>query len=383
MADIHRALSAIDHRETSEVGRGLGDFTVPLLPATTRRFWAIGGSSGGDGAILSSQSGMGKSSIVIQAAVTWALGRDFFGIKPARPLVSLICQSEDSEGDVGEVWESIRQMMELSPAEVALVSSRVRIVTDRVNRGERFVTALRGRIQSVRPDLVFVNPLMGFFGGNINDAEEVGRFLREGLNALNDPGSFAYFLVHHTSKPPNQKDQGQRRWSEVMYDMAGSAELTNWARAILSLQPAETRGEFNLVAAKRGMRAGATIMTGEAEQFEEVVTSVPLQHTSRKITPAGHDKEIPAIFWERRKPLESESNRPEGQRAKKFTLKEFLPAFPNSKESARAIRAVHRVATGIRPISPTAFYDLRREATDAGIIRVDKSNPILPKVWIP
>jgi Lar family restriction alleviation protein len=37
-------------------------------------------------------TGIGKSSLVMQAALTWAMGEPFFGIAPIRPLRSVIIQ---------------------------------------------------------------------------------------------------------------------------------------------------------------------------------------------------------------------------------------------------------------------------------------------------
>ncbi len=56
----------------------------------------------GGSLLIVGQSGTGKSSLMMQAAVHWALGRDFFGIKPARPLRAIILQAENDAGDVSE-----------------------------------------------------------------------------------------------------------------------------------------------------------------------------------------------------------------------------------------------------------------------------------------
>ena len=40
------------------------------------------------------QSGIGKSSLAMQMEVSWALGKEVFGIKPVKPLKSLLIQVE-------------------------------------------------------------------------------------------------------------------------------------------------------------------------------------------------------------------------------------------------------------------------------------------------
>ena len=56
----------------------------------------------GGGALWVAQTGIGKSSAELQAAILWAIGRPFFGIAPARPLKSLIIQAENDDGDLAE-----------------------------------------------------------------------------------------------------------------------------------------------------------------------------------------------------------------------------------------------------------------------------------------
>jgi len=341
--------------------------------------------SRGDGCILTGPSGMGKSSMVLQAACTWALGKDFFGIKPNGPLKSLIIQSEDSDGDIAEVWLSIRTLMNLGPASIEAINSRVLIVTDRIHRGQNFIDSARLLVGRHRPDLVWINPLLAYFDGDINDAGDAGRFLRGGLNGLNEPPKFAYMAVHHTAKPPTAKESRDRKWSEVMYDMTGSAELTNWPRAVISLRPMDNEGEFNLVFAKRGRRAGATYTTGEADQYEVVGTTIPVKHTSATIPVEGHEKPMAAIFWERRKASTDASDgsrRGPGGSAPKHVFSTYRAIFPTSPDHAEGLRRLHGRAKELRPIGTGAFVRIIDEGLETGIIKVDTTDPQRPKYWV-
>ena len=49
------------------------------------------------------QSGIGKSSLAMQMAVSWALGKEVFGIKTVKPLKSLLIQAGNDFGDVSEM----------------------------------------------------------------------------------------------------------------------------------------------------------------------------------------------------------------------------------------------------------------------------------------
>ena len=57
----------------------------------------------GGSCLFVGQSGIGKSSLAMQMAVSWALGKEVFGIKPVKPLKSLLIQAENDFGDVSEM----------------------------------------------------------------------------------------------------------------------------------------------------------------------------------------------------------------------------------------------------------------------------------------
>lgn len=287
--------------------------------------------SRGDGAILSGTSGIGKSSLTLMLSVLWALGRPAFGIPPSKPLRSLIVQSEDSEGDVAEVWCSILHSLSLSQDEISQVTSNVIIVTDRVNRGLSFRSSLKEHIEAVSPDLVWLNPLQAFLDGDITQSQDLGRFLREQLNSLNEPARFAYVLIHHTTKPATGKDRTERLWHEVMYDMAGGAELINWARAILSLRPAAEEGDFNLHLAKRGRRAGLTQRIEDGLNTRtEPRTTIPLRHARGTMRVDSQPKPVPVLFWEEREPDKPSETKPakNGGRPTKYDFNDYRTLVP-------------------------------------------------------
>lgn len=311
----------------------------------------------GDAAVLSSTSGMGKSSMSIQMAYHWALGRDFFGIKCQAPLRSLIIQSEDSDGDVAEICTSIAHVLALTPSDLTTIDDRIRIVSERVARGSKFIASLRQHIAAHKPDLVIINPLQAFMDGDVTDARDLGRFLREELNSLNTPPSFAYVVVHHTTKPSTGKDRNDRQWHEVMYDMAGGAEIINWARAIMSLRAAEEPGDFNLILAKRGRRAGVTqrIEDGLNTRIEPV-TTLPLRHAKGFIPkPPGRKKDLPIIFWESRTPSSAPAKPAKGGRPERFTMDIFRPAFPSWNQKHEQPQLIHRKAQSLKSIELSQF----------------------------
>ena len=274
-------------------------------------------------AIVSS-SGMGKSSIILQEAILFSLGRGFEGLEPARPLKTLIIQSEDDESDIAEVVASIYHMLDLSDEEKAAADRRVKVITDTVSRGKSFFDKLRWATKYFEPDLVYINPLLAFFDGDITSSRDCGEFFREGLGSLNHPDpkkQWAYIFVHHTNKPmTNNNSKGGRqeaKWNEIMYGMSGSSDIINVCRSIRILHPTEIEGQFVLHLAKRGKRAGVKELPrkpdGTVDEMARMVSStrIYLKHSQERFTPEGYDREVACIFWQPREPDTNEfSNAP-------------------------------------------------------------------------
>jgi hypothetical protein len=323
----------------------------------------------GDGAVMSGGSGMGKSSMQMQQAILWGLGRPAFGIQCNGRMKSLIIQSEDSDGDVAEMWHSVSHALKLQKHELEILRDNVVIVTDRVNRGTRFITALKRLIAEIQPDLVWINPLQAFIDGDVTDSQDIGAFLREGLNGLNEPASFAYILVHHTTKPATGKDKAERLWHEVMYDMAGGAEIINWARAILSLRAKDTEGDFDLVLAKRGKRAGVTreVEQGAGVRFE-TITTIPLKHAQGTIEVPGRKIPLPLIFWEPRDVANEPVKTGSGDRKSSWDFAKFRPFFPNSGEAPLGMHPLHRKIVTTIPISSKALFSCLNEWAESGLV---------------
>lgn len=325
----------------------------------------------GDLAILASTSGMGKSSLSLQAAVTWALGRPLFGgFKPNGPLRSILFQSEDSDGDIAEVWLSLQQAMRLTPDEIAQVRQNVLIVTDRIHRGLSFRAEIEHHVNAHKPDLVWINPLLAFIQGDVNQATDTGEFIRQQLNSLNEPPRFGYILIHHTSKPP--KERKERQWNEVMYEMAGSADLTNAARAILALQATETPGTFKLVGAKRGIRAGLTHLVpssaNSAIKYAQPTAVIHLKHSEGRLKIG--DRELPLIHWERTEP-EAPPPQSKGGRPKEFTFARVVQHFPGPSATPQAFAAIWRYAKE-DGVKETTLRQIIRSAVEDGVVEQTK-----------
>jgi len=213
----------------------------------------------GGSALWVGSSGLGKSVLCLQAAITWAAGRDLFGISPhGKPLKSLIVQAENDEGDVAEALQGILRALDLTAEELGRVKQNIVIVRDCTSTGERFVDRMRRLGDKHKPDLAWVDPLLAFIGGDLSSQETAGGFLRNLLNPLALSGGWAWMLMHHTPKPT--RDGSGYQGHDKAYSGFGSSELTNWARAVLMLSPCgqDEQGTYTykLEVTKRGKRSG-------------------------------------------------------------------------------------------------------------------------------
>jgi RecA-family ATPase len=212
----------------------------------------------GGSALWVGSSGLGKSVLCLQAAITWAIAESFFGINPhGNGLKSLIIQAENDEGDVAESIQGVFKAMNLTEKQKALVMANVTIVRDCTSTGEKFVDRVRRLVEKHKPDLVWIDPLLAFIGGDLSSQETASAFLRNMLNPLSLSAGFAWMLIHHTPKPVREGNGYQG--ADKAYSGFGSSELTNWARSVLTLAPcgddADGKRIYRLEVTKRGKRS--------------------------------------------------------------------------------------------------------------------------------
>jgi hypothetical protein len=208
----------------------------------------------GGGAIIVGPSGQGKSSMAVQAAALWSCGRPAFAIKPAHALRVLIVQAEDDEGDCIEMARMLKDLG-LTDAEFQQVAANTHIEFVNDKTSLEFTKRLDQLLELRPSDLVIINPLSAYLGGDTKDEERVNQFLRTWLNPILSKHGAAAIFIHHTPKTIN-RDTSEWRASDWMYAGSGVAGITNWARAYLVIEPTDTHGVFRLIAAKRGKRLG-------------------------------------------------------------------------------------------------------------------------------
>jgi hypothetical protein len=249
----------------------------------------------GQGAWVIGPSGIGKSSITLQQAVLWALGRDFCGLMPVRPLRVLYIQAENSQGDQAEQLQGILNGLGISSSgfddAFDLLDQNLRIVQENTKIGLEFCTWLEMEIREWRADLVIVDPFLSFAGIDVSRQEQCSKLLRQWLQPVLTRTGAAIIGAHHTGKPPkaNEKKYPQTPM-EIAYLGIGSSEIVNWARALSVLIPLGD-GKFHLCLAKRAAKANSTNIDGSPSDG-----SIYLRHSASR------------IFWEQIVPPEIEKD---------------------------------------------------------------------------
>jgi AAA domain-containing protein len=208
------------------------------------------------GAFLVGPSGVGKSTLVMQAMILWSCGLSAFGIKPVQPLRILQIEAEDDYNDLHEMsWVSRRLTLTTQQRKMIETNTHIEWLND-VGYNE-FFTVLDSFLRQFPCDLLIINPYSAYQGSSIQDEEQNNEFLRVKLSALMDKYDFGTLLVHHTPKTNFQKTDNYL-WSDWMYRMAGSASITNWARGILVMNTTKLPDIYRFIAAKRFEKIGWT-----------------------------------------------------------------------------------------------------------------------------
>jgi hypothetical protein len=238
----------------------------------------------GGGMLFIGPSGIGKSSGSVQMDILWSIGRSAFGIAVPRPLRILQIQAENDDGDIHEMVQGVIAPLGLTNVELETCRKNLITITEKARTAERFISeVLTPALRHYRPDIVRIDPLLAYLGADPTDTAKLSQFCRNLLNPLLDTYDCGCILNHHTPKTTN-RDTSNWRASDWMYSGAGGAELTNWARAILVVEPTSNPAAFRFIAAKRGRRIDWCDDEGEAT-FQRVFCHSEGSISWREATP--------------------------------------------------------------------------------------------------
>ena len=211
--------------------------------------------------VIIGPSGIGKSTLVMGFALYAAAGIPWHGIKFRRPLRTLMIQAENDDGDLAEMLRGTftvktnRNEFDKTHYRNLQRNLLFKQITDLT--GEAFVAQLETLVRETKADLVLIDPLLSYIGGDISKQEVASHFFRSLMEPMLKRTGVILTAVHHTGKPPKDS-RALAGWNSHDYSYLGlgSSELVNWARSVAVLLGTEEKGTYRFAITKRGKRAG-------------------------------------------------------------------------------------------------------------------------------
>jgi phage/plasmid primase-like uncharacterized protein len=305
----------------------------------------------GGGLLLVAPTGVGKSVLAMQLLIAFALGRECFGIRPARPLNSLLIQAENDPGDLVEMRGGIIHGLNLDSFEAETAMERIRLRHEDSRCGHSFLSEVERLLALHQPDLLCIDPALSYLGADANSQKDVGGFLRNVLTPMLRRHGCGCLLIHHTNKPSFGKG-GALQSTDLAYLGSGSAEWGNWARAILALRRIRSGAVFELSAPKRGARLGWKDEKGNVSQTRYI----------------AHSAEVGKIYWRCAEP--EEKKRPPG-RPKNHTPEDLSSLLPPEGLTATEWKEKAETEVGIKE---RQFYNLKRMLTEMSLVAKPKGS---------
>jgi len=305
----------------------------------------------GAGMELVGPSGVGKSSLAMQQALSFAVGVPSFGLRPSRCLRSLLIQAENDDGDLAEMRDGVLAGLRLTESQRKTATGNVFTITIDDKPGKSFLGILDELVGDVKPDLVWLDPLFSYIEGSVGRQEDVTPFLRTGINPIIHRHKCGIVICHHTNKPPSTaKDKPTYAAGDFAYAGSGSVEIANWARAVVVLRSIGSHDVYELRLGKRGSRAGWRDRDGNLCYARHI----------------AHSRDAGKIYWRDA----DDDEIPSAGRPKTATPEQLVSLIIGEVPATEWLR-IAREELGI---SPATFYRLKDKALDMKIIQQSKIN---------
>lgn len=190
---------------------------------------------------LVAQGGMGKGWLTQQLIVSAAIGRKLVGeFIPAGAMRVLWIESEDPAEEIHRRYAKIVSAFTITKEEHERIAENVRLYAGKafplveVDRKTRNVSPtaryneIRGIVREWKPDLIVIDPLSHFYGGDENDNVVMATFVNH-LKALVDDIRTTIWVNHHVAKSrEEERTSGAGR---------GASSLRDTLRSMFSLAP--------------------------------------------------------------------------------------------------------------------------------------------------
>lgn len=230
----------------------------------------------GAGALLTGGTGMGKSVLAAQIAVSVAAGVPILGcLRVHRPARVLCVQAEN---DAETLQRDFCSLVEAIGADRATVQSNLCVIHAYGLAGDTFARFVWARLRQHKPALLVVDPYQAFIGaGDINQSETFLAWIRP-VDALLKEYRCALLLVAHTPKP---KERDNWHGREMVYMAAGSSVMANWARTSAELTTAgKDDARYKLGFSKNAER------TGLVDENQRLIREVFIEHSGNRHKPS-------------------------------------------------------------------------------------------------
>ena len=259
----------------------------------------------GSSLLFVGQSGVGKSSMIMYQSLLWAYGDHWFGVKPIRPLKIMFIQAENDIADQYDALKGASEHIFKTDWMYRAKDCGMLFYRETVRTGDAFAVMLRKLIRKNNPDVVYIDPLLSYVGGDLSKQEVASRFLRNLLQPIMIETGVVLIIAHHFPKPKG-KDNKPTSIAELAYSGFGSSETTNWAREVLVLVEAGTNNprEFAMALTKRSKRAGMVDGNGNptgAIKIRHSLTGIAWEYMEEQkfVVDRGSASQPPKRHWKR------------------------------------------------------------------------------------
>lgn len=220
--------------------------------------------------LLIGGTGIGKSVLAEQIAAQLVTGKPLLGgIKVHHPCRVLLVEAENDREDLQLDFTSITRQFKLP---LALLQKNLQVYHVPGLPSSLFADWLDRVVRRFKPDVIIVDPYQAFVGGaDMNRSDSFLRWVGP-IELILHTHQCAMLLVVHTPKP-----KGHEEWTarEMVYLLAGTSAVSNWARASCELLNLKREGNrFRLHFSKRAEKTGLLHPNGQ------VIRDLYVEHSS-------------------------------------------------------------------------------------------------------
>ncbi|MDA7916029.1 AAA family ATPase [Verrucomicrobia bacterium] len=194
---------------------------------------------------FSGDSGIGKSTLVMQLAVMMAAGKPLFGqFNVKEPLPVMIIQSEDNDRQIARCLNDICKVYGIDPESIrGMITIRK---VDGCLTGRRFFRQLDAWAGVKKPALIIINPVSAVFEGDVSSSKDATTFLKRGLHPVLDKHNCGALIVTGQRKTYFKKNNGKT----VTNSIIGSVEWYYDQRCVWGLYKVRDK-DYRLCIEKR------------------------------------------------------------------------------------------------------------------------------------